>query len=119
MRRLSLLLLLLVLPLQMSWAAMHFCDDAGQVKEAVEEAAIDHAHDSHAAEPDSGDEQSAKIVDACCGAADGCHGLHHLIGCMDAAFAPAGSGQVPIESGAAPPSGGGLSRVERPKWSAA
>lgn len=118
MRRLFILLLALILPMQMSWAATHFCDDERLVAQAVAAAAGgEHVHEAAAAE--QSDAQAEKIADACCGAAHGCHGLHHLMGHADLAFATSASTQMPAPSGAAPPLSGARSRIERPNWSAA
>ena len=118
MRRLLLLLLALILPMQMSWAASHFCDDERLVAQAVAAAELGgHVH--QAAAEEQSDAQAEKIVDACCGAAHGCHGLHHLMGHGDFAFAPAASTQMPAPSGAAPPLSEARSRIERPNWLAA
>ncbi|TWO72984.1 hypothetical protein FN976_01730 [Caenimonas sedimenti] len=118
MRRFLLLLLAFVLPLQMSWAAAHFCDDEKLVAHAV--AAAEHAGHDHGAQADEqSDAKAEKIADACCGAAHGCHGLHHLMGQADLAFLPSVAAQMPAPSGAAPPLGGIHSRIERPNWLAA
>lgn len=116
MRRFLLLLFAIVLPLQMSWAATHFCDDDRFVAQAVASA----ERGSHAHEQTATDEQSVeKIADACCGAAHGCHGLHHLMGQADPEFTPTASSQMLAPAGAAPPLSGSRSRIERPNWSAA
>ncbi len=118
MRRLFLLLLALILPMQMSWAASHFCDDERMVAQVV--AAADTGGHLHAAAAEEQSEaQAEKIADSCCGAAHGCHGLHHLMGQEDPAFAPTASTQMPAPSGAAPPLSEARSRIERPNWLAA
>ncbi|TFZ04589.1 hypothetical protein [Ramlibacter rhizophilus] len=118
MRRFLLLLLALVLPMQMSWAATHFCDDERLVALAV--AAAEQGGHFHAeAAGEKSDSQSEKIADACCGAAHNCHGLHHIMGQADPEFAAAACTQMPAHSGAAPPLGEVLSRIERPNWPAA
>lgn len=118
MRRFLLLLLAFVLPLQMSWAAAHFCDDEKLVAHAIAAAEQgEHVHDAAAEEQSDG--QAEKIADACCGAAHGCHGLHHLMGQADPALAPTAATQMPAPSGAAPPLSEAQSRIERPNWSAA
>lgn len=118
MRRLFILLLALILPTQMSWAASHFCDDERLVAQAIAAAAGgEHVHEAAAAE--RSDAQVEKVADACCGAAHGCHGLHHIMGHADLAFATSASTQVPAPSGAAPPLSGAAARIERPNWSAA
>jgi cytochrome c5 len=118
MRRLLLLLLALVLSMQMSWAATHFCDDARLVELAVAAAEqVGNVPPDAAAEPS--ESKGEKIADACCGAAHVCHGLHHLMGQADPAFGGAASTQMPAPCGAAPPSREILSRIDRPNWSAA
>lgn len=118
MRRVWLLLLVFVLPLQMSWAATHFCDDERSGAQAVVGAELgDHLHEATAAE--QSDPQAGKIADTCCGAAHACHGLHHLVGQAEPEFVAGSSSEIPVASGAAPPSAEPISRVERPKWSAA
>lgn len=123
MRRFWLALLMFVLPLQMSWAAVHFCDGASLARMSVEEVGVmpghDHGNETSQVAEDQKSATSDKSADACCGAAHGCHGLHHLMGSADAALVPVVASQLPVQSGAAPPAGALLSRVERPKWPAA
>ena len=118
MKRFLILLLAFLLPMQMSWAAAHFCDDEPLVAHAVATAELgQHAH----AVPADGqsDAQAEKIADACCDAAHGCHGLHHLMSQADLPFATFVSAQLPAPSGAAPPMPEARSRIERPNWLAA
>jgi hypothetical protein len=117
MRRLFILSLALILFTQMSWAASHFCDDERLVAQAIAAAAGGHVHEAAVAE--QSDTQAEKIADACCGAAHGCHGLHHLMGHADLAFATSALTQMPAPSGAAPPISEARSRIERPNWLAA
>jgi hypothetical protein len=118
MRRLFLLLLALVLPMQMSWAASHFCDDERLVAQAVAAASLgDHVHQATA--DDHSDAQGEKIADACCSAAHGCHGLHHLMGHQDLAFLMPASTRMSAPSGAAPPLSEAFASIERPNWLAA
>ena len=120
MRRLLLLLFAFVLPLQMSWAATHFCDDEGAVKAAVAAAERGERHD-HAARGGHVDDagQAGKIADACCLAAHGCHGMHSMVAPAErfVLFSPAS------EPVAAAPPGlrelDALDRIDRPRWSAA
>lgn len=66
MRRFLLLLLAFVLPLQMSWAAAHFCDDEKLVAHSI--AAAEQGNHVHgAAAEEQSDGQAEKIADACCG----------------------------------------------------
>ncbi len=120
MRRFWLLLLVFVLPLQMSWAAVHSCDDERLVTANVAAALLSsHDHDTDSVKQASDDQKSEKIADSCCGAAHGCHGLHHLMGQANAEFAPRAAGLMPAPSGAAPPLSEARSRIERPNWLAA
>lgn len=77
MKRFWLLLLLFVMPLQTSWAAVHFCDDdlAAATVIAEPSGSHDHAAPGKQTNPQGGQ----ALVDACCGAAHGCHGLHNLM----------------------------------------
>lgn len=118
MKRAFLLLLALILPLQMSWAASHFCDDQRLVAQTVAAAELGgHVHQEAATE--QSDAQAEKIADSCCGAAHGGHGLHHLMGHAAPVFAPTMATQMPAHSGAAPPLSEARSRIERPNWLAA
>lgn len=119
MRRLFLLLLALILPMQMSWAATHFCDDEKLVAAQVHAAFGGHGHEEGSADKPAGDAQAEKIADACCGAAHGCHVLHHLMSQEDLAFALIESSQTPAHRAAAPPLSVARSRIERPNWLAA
>ncbi len=119
MRRLFLLLLALTLTMQMSWAATHFCDDEKLVAAQVHAALGGHDHEESAAEKWSGEAQAEKIADACCGAAHGCQGLHHLMGHGDHAFDESASTQTPAHRADAPPLSESQSRIERPNWLAA
>lgn len=117
MRRIGLFLLVFVLSLQMSWAAVHYCDDTRTGPLAA--TANDDSH-SHEAEADGQlDGQAEKIADACCGAAHACHGLHHLMGHEDFAVATPAATQMPAPSGGSPPLSVAHSRIERPNWLAA
>lgn len=118
MRRLVLIFLAFVLPLQMSWAAAHFCDDERWVVHAVAAAELgEHVHAAVADE--QSDAKGEKIADACCEAAHGCHGLHHLMGQADPEVASIASTQMQAPSGTAPSLCGPRSRIERPNWFAA
>ena len=120
MRRFWLLLLVLVLPIQMSWAAVHICDDEGSGEATESSAAMwNHDHESDQVNKFSDAQKSEKIADSCCGAAHGCHGLHHIMGQADPEFAPRATSLMPAPSGAAPPLSAARSRIERPNWLAA
>jgi hypothetical protein len=112
MFRLWLLLLAFVLPLQMSWAAVHFCNDAAAAV-TVSESLQDH---NHAAS--GGQDDSAGQVD-CCAAAHGCHGLHNLMATEQAQLSvPTLSNIVPITDDESRQRQF-AARHERPQWSAA
>ena len=124
MKRFWLLFLVLVMPLQMSWAAVHFCDDRKPYAASTQgtgtaqadlarqaSMAVAHAQ-THAAGAGVG-------IEACCGAAHSCHGLH---GVMPHEAVAAAAGSLPrilpafqprLVPGADPP------RHERPQWPAA
>lgn len=117
MRRLGLFLLVFVLTLQMSWAAVHYCDDTREVAHAMTADEAGHVHEAEA--DDQADVNAEKIADACCGAAHGCHGLHHLMGQADPEFAAMTSSLGSPPSGTGPPLSGAHTRIERPNWLAA
>jgi hypothetical protein len=113
MRSALLLFLVLLLPLQMSWAAVHFCNDhAPQARTASAAAAVGTEHEHPA---DAG----ALPADPCCAAAHGCHGLHTVM-------APHAQALAALAEATSPPvSRDRLTltefavRHERPQWSAA
>jgi hypothetical protein len=114
-KRFWLLLLAFVMPLQMSWAAIHFCDDA---------AALVHAGSSHeasAASPVQSDAGDAGDVlgDACCTAAHGCHGLHSLIGQEAPEFFLPAFTSTPADFQQPVARSPFAERHERPQWLAA
>lgn len=118
MRSFWLLLLVFVLPLQMSWAAAHFCDDERLVAHAVAAAEIgEHVH--QATLDKQSDANAEKIADACCGAAHGCHGLHHLMAPAEASQPSPSSAQAVAPRDVPSKCSVLASRVERPKWLAA
>lgn len=118
MRRLLVLLLALILSIQMTWAASHFCDDGALIAQSVASAG-EGGHDHAVVTEELSGTQAEKIADACCGAAHGCHGLHHLMGQEDPAVTSTASTPMPAPSGAAPPLTEVRSRIERPNWLAA
>lgn len=118
MRRLLLLLLAFVLPLQLSWAATQLCDgeDFGARSVAAAQLA-EHAHGEASGE--AGGSTSGKHADACCDAAHGCNGLHHPIGQADPQVPSLASTHWPAQCSATPPLSGPPGRIERPNWLAA
>lgn len=120
MRRFWLLLLVVVLPFQMSWAAVHYCDDERLLSTTVEASmTAGHDHDGQTAKQRAGDQNSEKIADACCGASHGCHGLHHLMPHTEASLPSAGRAAVAAARDGPFTCGFLATRVERPKWLAA
>jgi len=116
MSRVWLLLLAIVVPLQMSWAAVPFCDDAAAAR-PLETAALavvqDHAHAADVSQSE------AEVSGECCGAAHGCHGLHNLMATGTTALVIANSSHV-VPSRDDPTSQRQFAhRHERPQWSAA
>ena len=117
MKRFWLLLLALVMPLQMSWAAVHFCDDSKLYAASTHEAGVRHADPARQAAVDSAHVQGlAGAAEACCGAVHACHGLHSVMP-HEAVALSAGSSprivpafQPRLVPGTDPP------RHERPKW---
>lgn len=117
MRRFWLLLLLMVLPVQMSWAAIHHCDDTtaesavvlGVAFQTQEHAAARHSDDQGAADTSAKKSPSAHP----------CHGLHQLMAHVpqllsDATEAMALASPEPLFCPSAV-----VSRRERPQWAAA
>lgn len=116
MKRFWLLLLAVLMPLQMSWAAVHFCADEMPLAtvHAVEAVNSHHQHaaPSKAADKDVSGEPS-------CGAVHSCHGLHNIMP-LDDADAAIHSPSLSLPGflthtipGAYP------ARHERPQWTAA
>ena len=114
-RFLTLLLLVLLLPLQMSWAAARICSDHTVTSSAIE---AGHKHVTTGV-GDSNGSADAGAADVSCGAADCCHGLHHLMGNDAALVCASPGGQAPSVSGLVSAFADCYSRVERPKWPAA
>lgn len=118
-KRLCLILLILLLPIQMSWAAIHICDDdLGQTAfvQAVQQSQHDHEQVSEKAGSPG---EKTHAADACCFTGHGCHGLHSLMA------SESSQAKLPDSSHAL----NGLNRLsncgaisarhERPKWPAA
>ena len=116
-KRFFLILLIMLLPIQMSWAAIHVCDDdAGPVSyvQVMEQSAHDHDFDAASASSDK-----THSADTCCVTGHGCHGLHSLMASESShdAFAVSTHAFNALHSQLA---GGAYSaRHERPKWPAA
>jgi hypothetical protein len=111
-----LLLLVWVLSVQTSWAAVHFCDESARANQAS--ASHQHAnlfpvHDEHTG---TGGDAAA---DACCSVAHGYHGLQALITQALPQLPLLALAATPAE---APPRGARErfpERHERPQWPAA
>lgn len=117
MSRIWLLLLAIVMPLQMSWAAVHFCSDdaAGTRAEVVTASADMHGHAHVAADAQA----EADIQGECCAAAHGCHGLHNLMATEQAQLSFANlANAVPVTDDTTSQRQF-ATRHERPQWSAA
>jgi hypothetical protein len=122
MRRFCLLLLALVLPLQMSWAAMHFCDGitpAAATVQASEHSGESHAHASSASQHGDGIDQTDLTVDPCCDAAHGCHGLHTLMNQDDSNGHAVAAAHFIFSSPLVLARNAFSTRHERPQWPAA
>jgi len=122
MKRFLLLLLVFVLPLQMSWAAMHICehDDRAGPAVVVQHETAGHGHE-HASDEAHHHDAAAEHEgqDNCCASAQGCQGQHSLVGTSDnfMFFSP-----VSQHMAAAPPGFtelDPLTRIDRPRWRAA
>lgn len=77
MKRFWLLLLAFVLPLQMTWAAMHLCGGSSthSTSEVAQFAADQHSSLSSLADEGPDPIEISNLADSC-GAGHGCHGLH-------------------------------------------
>ena len=76
MKRVWLLLLVCILSVQTSWAAVHFCDEAARASHTP----ASHQHADLFPDTDEhGGGGDASLADACCSAAHGYHGLQALI----------------------------------------
>lgn len=112
MRRFWLLLLLMVLPVQMSWAAIHHCDDTPRPVGVAQ--AADHAV---ADAPDGQRPADGSVTNA--PSAHACHGLHELMNQPVDVFA--GPTAATVVASAQPPFCASViaSRRDRPQWAAA
>ncbi|MGA0572775.1 hypothetical protein ACO2Q9_18825 [Variovorax sp. VNK109] len=126
MKRCLLLLLVFVLPLQLSWAAIHYCEDDDGVG-LLNVASAQFDDHRHAPVPEAGSGSTASVsfdvqtgnADPCCAAAHACHGLHHLIANSPSDLAAPASERVRWLSSADPRPDSRTARLERPKWLAA
>lgn len=117
MRRFWLLLLLVVLPVQVSWAAIHHCDDTASGVAAVL-AGAPQATGDHGL-PASDEAPAAEKTGQNTPSAHPCHGLHELMGqgtpsSLEAADETVLASSQPVfrPSPISP-------RHERPQWAAA
>lgn len=121
-KRFFLILLIMLLPIQMSWAAMHICDDDMAVAEATAQVmhqADPHEHDHQVVKAHQGDTGKAHAADACCFAGHGCHSLHSLMASDPSQASLLGSAHA-LNALHSQLAGGAFSaRHERPKWPAA
>lgn len=118
MRRFWLLLLLMVLPVQMSWAAMHHCDDTPAAGASVLVVAS-QGGDSVAADPSDDQRRSADELGKTTPSAHACDGLHEIMAFPAAVFlAPAPEAVLPNSRPVFRPRVI-ASRLDRPRWSAA
>lgn len=122
MKRFCLILLIMLLPIQMSWAAMHICDDDIAVAEATAQVmhqADQHEHDHPMLKADQGDASKGHAADACCFAGHGCHSLHSLM-VSEPSQASVSDSAHALNALQSRRAGGAFSaRHERPKWPAA
>ncbi len=121
-KRFCLILLIMLLPIQMSWAAMHICDDDIAVADTsaqVMHQSAPHEHDHQVLKADQGDTGKAHAADACCFAGHGCHSLHSLM--VSDSSQPSVADRAHALNGRHSQLAGGAfsARHERPKWPAA
>ena len=118
MKKFWLLLLAFVLPLQMSWAAVHFCDaDISHTAGAT--TPVPAGQSTRPAAKAAEGQIVEALADACCGASHGCHGLHNLMAPHETATGVVSAG-ANLASADAPCATSVFStRHERPQWSAA
>lgn len=107
MKRWLIVLLIFVLPLQMSWASLHVCDDSSAP--AASEFVFTDGH--------SAADAASSLADACCASAHACHGLHTAM-CECSPFLAV---TVPASSHLSFTCltlglGGILTAIDRPQW---
>lgn len=114
----------MLLPIQMSWAAMHICDDdvavADLTAQLMHESPHEHEHDHQViVKASQGDTGKAHVADACCFAGHGCHSLHSLMVSEPSQVSLVDSAHA-LNALHSQLAGGAFSaRHERPKWPAA
>jgi hypothetical protein len=122
MKRFWLLLLAVVLPLQMSWAAVHFCDNdrAGLPSIAAQSDPARHADLKTGEATKKAEKQVADAwADACCTAAHGCHGLHNAMSASETSLHLAAPAKVVAGPDVRRAQRVFSTRHERPQWLAA
>lgn len=118
MTRFWLLLLVLVLPAQMSWAAVHYCGDEGAGVSGAVVAQLQHAYLTDATHAPK--ERGSNLpVDTCCVAAHACHGLDSALDQPDVLLASMVTPAAVFVRHVAPTGRDFASRHERPQWLAA
>lgn len=111
------LLVLMVLPVQMSWAAIHYCDDGAPVSAAVLAVASEAAGYIAAIPSDDRRQADAPVKKA--PSAHSCHGLHELMAhAVEALIEPAKEMALASSEPVFRPSAV-ASRRDRPQWPAA
>ena len=115
MTRFWLLLLVLILPAQMSWAAVHYCSDEGAGAAAAQ---LQHAYLTDATHAPK--ERGSNLpVDSCCVAAHACHGLDSALDQADVSVPSMDGPAGVVITHDAPIWRDFASRHERPQWPAA
>lgn len=114
-------MLSVVLSLQMSWAATHFCDDnvPSIAAHASDVAGADYDQADRSVTGKKSDSKKAEQLADCCSAAHGCHGLHHLLSPTEAPLFSVMSDEIVAPRDSSSKYGNVAPRVERPKWLAA
>jgi len=121
MSRFWLLVLMFIVPVQMSWAAVHFCSDeasgAGRIAATLVSSVNEHQHEhEHAV---TGSRSEPESQHDCCGVHHGCHGLHNLMSMEQAGLTFARAPSVLVALDEAPFERQFAYRHERPQWSVA
>ncbi len=117
MKRLFVIFLIMLLPLQISLAAVHVCGESID-HTSLAKPANSLISDSGLGEMNAIDEKK-DLTDTCCSIGHGCNGLHTLIA-MESAESLFGSGAHLIDDLTSQVTRGAPNaRHERPKWPAA